>query len=205
MFDISRKVLQLNVMRQRSSRRGFFTPRGFTLLELLIVISLIGIIAALLIPNINQARTEAYRQVARQQAKTLEKALAAWFTAQSSLDAASAIWNLYADANGYLSLVKSATVGQPPNQRTCTFLTHPSGLGPYLPENTTSFTSSGLVITTPEMRMLPAPMVSGKAQFIGGSVSYNQATPTANLLLYWDSTKRSTVSPKVLLFLPEIQ
>lgn len=197
MFDISRKVLQLNVMRQRSSRRGFFTPRGFTLLELLIVISLIGIIAALLIPNINQARTEAYRQVARQQAKTLEKALAAWFTAQSSLDAASVTWDRFADANGYIHASKTVSSN--------TFLTSPIGLAPYLPENTLTLTMSGGVVTTPEMRMLPAPMVSGKAQFIGGSVSYNQATPTANLLLYWDSTKRSTVSPKVLLFLPEIQ
>ncbi len=194
MFDILLKVLQLNDMQRSHHMRGFFTSKAFTLLELLIVVSLIGIIAALLIPNINQARQEALRQVTRQQTKLLEKAVAAWFTAQPSIDAASKVWNTYDNAAGYIS--------------DSNFLTNV--LGPYLSEDGASrFTMSpAYIITTPEMKLVPADLsLSSSERFIGGTTSYNSNITTAHAMLFWDSAagKRANISPKTLLFLPNIK
>jgi type IV pilus assembly protein PilA len=170
-------------------RRVFLS--GFSLIEILVTVSLIGIVTALLIPNLLQARQEALRQTARQQAKNLEKAMANWYANQDTLRLASTNWDTYANAAGYI--VNAA------------FLTDANMLAPYLPDSGVKFTpdpgGSG-AITTPEMLQIPT---QGTAGFIGGADPVTGATTgVAHCLLYWDPTKRTQVSPKVIFLLPNI-
>ncbi|MBZ9716003.1 type IV pilin protein [Deinococcus multiflagellatus] len=69
------------------------TTQGFTLIELLIVIAIIGILAAVLIPNLLGAQKRAYDTSAQSCAKSIQTAQA---TAQI-------------DNQGYFSIAKSGT------------------------------------------------------------------------------------------------
>ena len=174
-------MLQYSSMPLHAAKRVFFPSRAFTLLEMLIAVTLIGILALLLIPNILQARQESLRQAARQQAKVVEKALAAWFTAQPNLLQASQAWG----AGSYITDLN--------------FLG--TTLQPYLPDQNTSFTmDNNGIITTPEMQMV----TTSTNDFIGGKVDGNDDVGYAHLRLFWDSNARTTSSPKVMLFLPNI-
>lgn len=66
---------------------GFFPgrrPAGFTLVELLIVIAIIGIMSTLIITTVTNAAADARRTLAYQQQVTLQDALNAWIAAQTS-------------------------------------------------------------------------------------------------------------------------
>lgn len=181
-------------------RRGFSnTPQGFTLLELLLTVALIGIIAALLMPGVMQARQEALRQTVRQQTKVMEAAVAQWFNAQPSLAQASQTWDTYA-SNGFIVNLNRDFIAEQ--------------LMVYLPDsNKTRFAftnnTSGL-IDTPEMQQV---RLSGNLGFIGGSVdAIDDQMGYAHLRLFWDPppanpalpNPRLTTSPRVRLFLPDI-
>lgn len=58
--------------------------RGFTLVELLLVIAIIGVMSTLIITTVSNAAQDARTVVARQQQVTLQDALNAWVAANSS-------------------------------------------------------------------------------------------------------------------------
>lgn len=76
-------------------------PQGFSLVEMLMVIAVIGIISALVLPQILDIKSGAQNSVARQQQAQIQTALDSWIAAESGkpggLAAARA---LYSDANG---------------------------------------------------------------------------------------------------------
>jgi len=75
---------------------------GFSLVELLIVIAVIGILSALIISAISNATDDSRFAVARQQQVVLQEALNSWIAAQSSVAEAQSV---YATNGNKLSLI----------------------------------------------------------------------------------------------------
>ena len=76
-------------------------PRGFSLLELLIVITVLGVILFFAFPNIVQVKSDSERELAKARAETLNLAAAAYFQAVGPTAAASA-WSGKSDEQRFL-------------------------------------------------------------------------------------------------------
>lgn len=79
-------------------------PNGFSLVELLVTIAVIGIMSAIVITSINNAAQDSRLTMARQQQVVLQEALNSWITAQPSVTQAR---SSYAGASDKLSLVRA--------------------------------------------------------------------------------------------------
>jgi type II secretory pathway pseudopilin PulG len=58
--------------------------RGFSMVEILIIVAVIGVISALIVPQISHIRSAAAQSLARQQQVELQAALGNWVVAKSS-------------------------------------------------------------------------------------------------------------------------
>jgi len=75
--------------------------RGFSLLELLIVITVLGVILFFAFPNIVQVKSDSERELAKARAEALNLAAAAYFQAQGPTTAATT-WTGKSDEERYL-------------------------------------------------------------------------------------------------------
>lgn len=92
----------MNAARQR-------TCRGFTMVEMLIVIAVIGIMSALVISAFSNAAQDTRRVVSRQQQASVQNAVNAWVNSVSQtqgLAGARTLYNAAATSKGRLQLVQ---------------------------------------------------------------------------------------------------
>src|SRR6187455_2654856 len=91
---------QVMLMRIRNRR----SQRGFTLIELLIVVAIIGIIAAILIPNLLDALQKAKQKATVGDIRNIGTAWMSWVTDQMSASAAGASTQVF-DWDGFGSSI----------------------------------------------------------------------------------------------------
>lgn len=97
------------------------SPRyGFTLVELLVVLAVIGVMGALIIGAVTNASQDAREVLARQQQVVLQEALGSWIAQHSTLNSLAAASNTYvgADAAARLELIRPYLQPQTYNQFT---------------------------------------------------------------------------------------
>lgn len=83
-------------------------PRAFTLIEMLIVLAIIGVLAAIVISQIANATFETRRIVARQQQVALQTAISSWVlqgSAAQDIATVRTAYNTAADSKARLALV----------------------------------------------------------------------------------------------------
>jgi prepilin-type N-terminal cleavage/methylation domain-containing protein len=73
---------------RRSGRAAFLRNEGFTLIELLIVIAIIGLLAAMLIPNVLDAMQKAKQKRTMAEERIVGTAMMIWLTDQTGAAAA---------------------------------------------------------------------------------------------------------------------
>lgn len=86
------------------------TRRGFTMIEMLIVIAVIGIMSALVIGAFSNAAQDTRRVVGRQQQAAVQNAVNAWVNSmsqQEGLAQARNLYNLAGTSKGRLQLVQT--------------------------------------------------------------------------------------------------
>ncbi|MEZ7891525.1 MAG: prepilin-type N-terminal cleavage/methylation domain-containing protein [Candidatus Wallbacteria bacterium] len=77
------------------------TAKGFTLIELMIVIAIIGILAAIAVPNFNRARLQAKKKACTSNMKTIEGAVEL-YNMENSVTEANVVQTATLSSMGYL-------------------------------------------------------------------------------------------------------
>ena len=80
-------------------KKTILNPGGFTLIEIMIVVAIIGMLAAIAVPNFAKARTEAQRTGCVSNLQRIDGAIQVWALEQKK-DADQPV--TYADISGYL-------------------------------------------------------------------------------------------------------
>jgi prepilin-type N-terminal cleavage/methylation domain-containing protein len=78
---------------------------GFTLIEMLLVVAVIGIMTSLVITAITNSSADARLVIARQQQATVQEALNAWI-ASTNITAAKTAYNAASDASAKMGLIQ---------------------------------------------------------------------------------------------------
>lgn len=99
-------VSKANDFKENLGCKNLLNSGAFSLIELLVVICVIGILSALIIASISNASRDSRWTVARQQQATLQTALNAWVTTNTSIASARAIYN-GTDASGKLAMLSN--------------------------------------------------------------------------------------------------
>jgi prepilin-type N-terminal cleavage/methylation domain-containing protein len=97
------------LMRNRSAQRNF--RKAFTLIELLTVIAIIGILAALILASLARAKINAQRTVSKADASELVASIASYYSAYSRLPASSMAVNAVAGTSNDFTFGTSLTGG----------------------------------------------------------------------------------------------
>lgn len=67
-----------------NARNSRFSPSGFTFVEALMTIAILGVMAAILVSAFSSASTDASRMIARQQQAAIQSAVNAWVNGDSN-------------------------------------------------------------------------------------------------------------------------
>ena len=75
--------------------------KGFTLIELLIVVAILGVLAAVVIPNVGRFIGRGETEAAETELSNLQSAVVGEMTSQKALDAAAREWEYILEDAGY--------------------------------------------------------------------------------------------------------